>query len=133
MRRGEWLYWQALVGRTLYRVPTSVLVTAGANVGAAVERVGTTRVAEGLRMDGQGCLFITDPAANAVRMRVPDGTKRVMAQDARLRSLHSLADDADGSIYVTASHIQDVAQFHGKGSVQRGKWGLFRIASPHGR
>jgi sugar lactone lactonase YvrE len=129
---GEWLYWQALVGRTLYRVPTNVLVTAGADVGAAVEKVGTTHVADGLWMDRQGYLFLTDPATNAVRMRAPDGTTRVVAQDARLRWPDSLAEGADGSIYVTASHIQDMAQFHEKGSAQRGKWGVFRIAAPHG-
>lgn len=84
-------------------------------------------------MDGRGYLFLTDPAANAVRMRAPDGTTRIVAQDARLRWPDSLAEGADGSIYVTASHIQDMAQFHEKGSTQRGKWGLFRIAAPHGR
>jgi len=129
---GEWLYWQALVGRTLYRVLTNVLVTAGADVEAAVEKVGTTHVADGLWMDRQGYLFLTDPAANAIRMRAPDGTTRVVAQDARLRWPDSLAEGADGSIYVTASHIQDMAQFHEKGSAQRGKWGVFRIAAPHG-
>lgn len=130
--RGEWLYWQALVGRTLYRVPTAALLRPGADVGARVERVATTHVADGLWMDAQGTLFITDPAANAVRMRAPDGTVRVAAQDARLRWPDSLAEGADGSIYVTASHIQDMAQFHEAGSAQRGQWGLFRIAAPRG-
>lgn len=131
--KGEWLYWQALVGRTLYRVPTSAMLRPDADVGAAVEKVGTTNVADGLWMDGQGYLFVTDPAANAVRMRAPDGTMTVVAQDVRLRWPDSLAEGADGSIYVTASHIQDMAQFHEKGSAQRGKWGVFRIAPPHGR
>ncbi len=131
--KGEWLYWQALVGRTLYRVPTSALVTAGADVGARVETVGTTHVADGLWMDERGYLFLTDPAANAVQMRAPDGTTRIVAQDARLRWPDSMAEGADGSIYVTASHIQDMAQFHEKGSTQKGKWGLFRIATPHGQ
>jgi len=131
--QGEWLYWQALVGRTLYRVRTSALLDAGADAGAGMERVATTHVADGLWMDGQGYLFITDPAANGVQMRAPDGTTRMVAQDARLRWPDSLAEGADGSIYVTASHIQDMAQFHEKGSTQRGKWGLFRIAPPHAR
>ena len=72
--KGEWLHWQALVGRTLYRVPTSALLDAGADVGAAVEKLGTTNVADGLWMDGQGYLFVTDPASNAVRMQAPNGT-----------------------------------------------------------
>lgn len=94
--KGEWLYWQALVGRTLYRVPTSALLSPDADVGAAVEKVGITNVADGLWIDGQGYLFVTDPAANAVRMRAPDGTMTVVAQDARLRWPDSMAEGADG-------------------------------------
>ena len=124
---GRWLYWQALVGRTLYRVPTAALLDPAADAGAQVERVATTFVADGLWMNKRGELFITDPAANAVRVRAPDGTMRVVAQDPRLRWPDSLAEGADGSIFVTASHIQDMAQFHEHGSTQRGQWGLFRI------
>jgi sugar lactone lactonase YvrE len=133
---GRYLYWQALVGRTLYRIPTRS-VTSGtmsaADVGASVEKVATTNVADGLWMDEQGYLFITNPANDAVRMRTPDGTTSTVAKDARLRWPDSMAEGADGSIYVTASHIQDMAQFHEKGSTQKGPWGLFRIASPHVR
>ena len=131
-REGRWLYWQALVGRTLYRAPAAALVDPAADAGAQVERVATTFVADGLWMDRRGNLFITDPAANAVRMRAADGAMRVVAQDPRLRWPDSLAEGADGSIYVTASHIQDMAQFHEKGSTQRGQWGLFRIPAPQG-
>ncbi len=133
---GRFVYWQALVGRTLYRVPVAALIDPGLShqkVGAAVERVATTNVADGLWMDEKGFLYITDPGANAVRMRAPDGTMSIIAQDDRLRWPDSLAEGADGSIYVTASHIQDMAQFHEKGSTQRGQWELFRIDPPHGR
>lgn len=127
---GTQLYWQALDGRTLYRVPTSALNDPAADVGKAVQRLGTTMVADGYWMDRKGDLFITDPANDAVRMRTPDGGMRVVARDARLRWPDSLAEGPDGSIYVTASHIQDMAQFHDKGSTQKGPWELFRIAMP---
>ena len=121
------------MGRTLYRVPVSALVRPDADAGAAVERVATTNVADGLWMDEAGYLFITDPAINGVRMRAPNGTTRVVAQDPRLRWPDSLAEGVDGSIYVTASHIQNMAQFHERGSTQKEPWGLFRIPPPHGR
>ena len=133
---GRYLYWQALVGRTLYRIPTASLTSttmSPADVGASVEKVATTNVADGLWMDEQGYLFITDPANNAVRMRAPNGTMSTVAKDVRLRWPDSMAEGADGSIYVTASHIQDMAQFHQKGSTQKSSWGLFRIAPPHAR
>ena len=131
---GQYLYWQALVGRTLYRIPTASLRNSAmspADVAASVEKLATTNVADGLWMDGQGYLFITDPAINGVQMRAPDGTMSVVAQDPRLRWPDSMAEGADGSIYVTASHIPDMAQFHKQGSTQKGSWQLFRIPPPH--
>jgi sugar lactone lactonase YvrE len=108
--RGRFLYWQALLGRTLYRIPTSALNDASmphARLAGAVETVATTNVANGLWMDQQGYLYITDPEQNAVRMGAPDG-----------------------SVYVTALHIQDMARFHEKGSTQQVSWEMFRIATP---
>ena len=130
---GQFVYWQALVGRTLYRVPTAALTGAAspAAVAAKVETLGTTNVADGLWMDEKGYLFITDPADNAVRMRAPDGTLTMVVQDDRLRWPDSMAEGADAAIYVTASHIQDMAQFHATGSTQQGQWQLFRVPSPH--
>ncbi len=130
---GAYVYWQALVGRTLYRVPATALKghLAPSAVAARVEALGTTNVADGYWMDEKGYLFITDPADNAVRMRAPDGTITMVVQDDRLRWPDSMAEGADGSIYVTASHIQDMAMFHDTGSTQKGQWQLFRVASPH--
>jgi sugar lactone lactonase YvrE len=130
---GQFVYWQALVGRTLYRVPTAALngKLSPSAVAAKVETLGTTNVADGFWMDEKGYLFITDPGDNAVRMRAPDGTLTMVTQDDRLRWPDSMAEGADGAIYVTASHIQDMAQFHTTGSTQKGQWQLFRIPSPH--
>ena len=131
--KGKYLYWQALVGLTLYRVPVAALVSGAgpSEVAGRVEKVATTNVADGLWINEQDDLFITDPAQDAVRMRAPDGTMSVVAMDPKLRWPDSMAEGADGSIYVTASHIQDMAQFHEKGSTQKGPWTLFRIAPPH--
>ena len=55
-------------------------------------------------------LFLTSPEDNSVRMW--DGSRsRVVVQDARLRWPDSLAEADDGSIYVTASRIQDMPWF----------------------
>ncbi len=130
---GKYVYWQALSGRTAYRAPIAVLASHTATpqtIAAKVETVGITNVADGYWIDEHDNLYITDPGDNAVRVRKPDGTMLVIAQDTRLRWPDSLAEGADGSIYVTASHIQDMAQFHEKGSTQSGPWQLFRVAKP---
>ena len=111
---GQWVYWQALAGRTLYRAPVAALTDpdlAPARLSGAVERFAQSHVADGLWMTQAGALFITNPAENAVDMRLPNGSVTQVAKDDRLRWPDSMAEGADGSIYVTASHIQDMAQF----------------------
>ena len=84
-------------------------------------------------MNAKRQLFVTDPANNAVKMRSPDGAYTIVATDPRLRWPDSMAEGADGAIYVTASHIQDMAQFHEHGSTQQGQWELFSFMPPAAR
>lgn len=119
--QGQYVYWQALTGKTLYRVPTEALHNPQLPTGQlekAVEKLGTTCVADGYWMDEKGRLFITSPEDNAVKLRQQDGSLKVVVQDKRLRWPDSMAEGADGTLYVTASHIQDMAMWHEHGSTQ---------------
>ncbi len=131
--KGEFLYWQALDGKTLYRIPTSAMTaaTSPAKTKAAVQKVAETHVADGLWMDKAGYLFITNPGNNSVDMRAPDGKTTTVAKDPRLVWPDSMAEGADGSIYVTASHIPEMAEYHEHGSTRTGPTTLWRIAKPH--
>ena len=123
------------MGTKLYRLPVALLTDAAvppARLAAAVETFAPSHVADGLWMDEAGYLFITDPTSNSVEMRAPGGQVTTVARDDRLRWPDSMAEAADGSILVTASHIQDMAMFHEHGSTQQGPWELFRIEQPHG-
>lgn len=130
---GEWLYWQALTGRTLYRVPAKALQDPSMPPGrlaAAAERVGTTGVADGLWMDKRGRLFVTSPEDDSLKLRAPDGAMATLVQDKRLRWPDSLAEGPDGAIYVTSSRIQDMAQWHEKGSTRDGPYALWKLQPP---
>ena len=128
--KGEYVYWQALAGKTLYRISTKALTSpdmADGQVAAAVEKLGTTCVADGYWMDGQGRLFITSPEDNSVKLRQPDGSLKVVAQDRRLRWPDSMAEGPDAAFYVTASHIQDMAMWHEHGSTRNMPYMLFKF------
>ena len=108
---GQYLYYQALTGRTLYRVATAALrdATLSADaLGARVERVGTTNVADGLWMTPDGRLYVSAPEENTVKVREADGRMTPVVRDARLRWPDTFSQGPDGAIYVTASHIQDM-------------------------
>jgi sugar lactone lactonase YvrE len=116
---GKYLYWQAIKGEDLYRIPTSVLCDAGMrgeDVSAQVEPFGKNGVADGLLIaGGTNHLYITAVEESAIKMRDldegPKGKPRVVAQDKRLRWPDTFTQGPDGTIYVTSSHIQDSSMF----------------------
>ena len=118
---GGTLVWQALTGRTLYQVPTEALRESGLasrELEARVERLGPSVVADGLLIDRRGQLFITAPEESAVKRREPDGRLVNVVQYETLRWPDTLAEGPDGTIFVTASHIQDSAWFRPDASPQ---------------
>lgn len=127
---GQYLYWQALTGRTLYRIPTAALTDASLPptvLAAAVEKVGTTGVADGLWMDRAGLLYVTSPEDKSLKVRRPDGRMETLVQDPRLRWPDTLAEGPDGRIYMTSSQIPDMARYHEKGAALREPYALWRL------
>lgn len=105
---GKTLFWQALRGKTLYRAPTAALIAGTAKPTA----VGDNGPADGLWIARDGRMYISSIADNAVKVRnLATGKLSTVVQDPGLRWPDSFAEGADGTIYVTASHIQDSAMF----------------------
>ncbi len=115
---GEALYWQALTGRILYRVPTMLLDHPPTRAGAlerSVEAVGVNGVADGLWIDRKNRMYVTAPEYDGIALRRDLNHRYANAvpyiQDDRLRWPDSMAEGPDGTLYVTASHIQDSPWF----------------------
>ena len=93
-----------------------------------MDRLGTTGVSDGYWIDRKDRLWLTSPSDNSVKLRRPDGTLQIVVQDPRLRWPDSMAEGANGTLFVTASHIQDMALFTGK--PRTGQTALFRFSPP---
>nr|WP_314629508.1 L-dopachrome tautomerase-related protein [uncultured Noviherbaspirillum sp.] len=110
---GKYLYWQAIKGRTLYRIATSTLADAtlpAESLEGKVERVGENGPADGLLFDKQGRMYISAVEENAVKVREGDRVS-VLLQDSRLRWPDTFALGPDGAVYVTSSRIMDMNWF----------------------
>ncbi|MGF6639334.1 L-dopachrome tautomerase-related protein [Paraburkholderia sp. MM6662-R1] len=112
-RDGLYVYWQAVKGKTLYRVPTEALrdtTLATDEVGNRVEKVLEHRPADGLHIDRTGRLLITAVEEHAVK--VWDGaTLTTLLHEPGLRWPDTFAEGPDGTIYLTDSRIPEMNWF----------------------
>ncbi len=109
---GGTLYYQALTGETLYAIPTAKLAkgVAEAERATAVQTVAKTHVADGLWMSQAGALYLTSPSDFSIK-RLTGSTTQTVLTDRRLRWPDTFSEGPDGTMYVTASHIQDTCWF----------------------
>ncbi|MGB9107573.1 MAG: L-dopachrome tautomerase-related protein [Telluria sp.] len=116
---GKYLYWQAIKGDTLYRIPADALTGAGLkgdDVSSQVEEYGINGVNDGLLIArGTDDMYLSSVQDNAIKVRNladgPQAKAKTVVQDERLRWPDTFSQGPDGAIYVTTSHIQDSAFF----------------------
>lgn len=127
---GEWLYYHALTGRTLYRLPTQVLRDRDAapeTVAAAVESLGQDVVCDGMVMDVNGNLYLTALEDNAITMRRADGELTTLATSPELRWPDTLSIGPDGWLYVSVSQIHLMPGFNGGEDRVTEPWAVWRV------
>ena len=113
--KGEYLYWQPLTGKTLYRAPTAALNDVGLSDDAMskkVETVGGSEPNDGLWTDSASTLFFTAVQENAIKVQKANGPRMTLVTDPRLRWPDTFAQGPDGALYVTNSGISDSPRFN---------------------
>jgi sugar lactone lactonase YvrE len=104
------LYYHALTGYTLYRVPSEALETNlrdETKIVKQVEKLGVTPAPDGMMFDKNGNLFMADLERNAISYRTPDGDMKILIQDERIKWADTFAIDNDNNLIFTDSLLQD--------------------------
>jgi sugar lactone lactonase YvrE len=127
---GRWLYYKALTGRTLYRVPVDDLeasVRSDVDLGNRVERLGQVPASDGLTFH-EGRIYLTAIEDNAVvRFDPASRTSELIVRDQRLHWPDSFAFGADGTLYVTTSQIHLTPRFNRGETRVRDPYRVFRM------
>ncbi|MGC4067941.1 MAG: L-dopachrome tautomerase-related protein [Polyangiaceae bacterium] len=103
------LYFQALTGNVLYRVPVKALTDAklgAAELSARVERVANSAPVDGIETGPDGTLYLTGLESYSIRRLKADGQIEEWLRDGRLVWPDSIAFSKEGTLYVTTSQIQ---------------------------
>jgi sugar lactone lactonase YvrE len=109
--RGEWLYYGPFSGDTLYRIRTRDLnegSLAAEALAAKVETFAPKTISDGLSIDAEDTIYVSDPEHSAVLALGQDRRLRTLLKDARLRWPDGFSFGPDGWLYFTCSSLQHV-------------------------
>ncbi|MDQ2710742.1 MAG: major royal jelly family protein [Acidobacteriota bacterium] len=127
---GEYVYYKPVTAKTLYRVKTETLRDPNASpesATSAVEKVATTFPTDGLWMDKNRNLYLSDVEHNAVTVFTPDGKLQRIATDNRLQWPDTFSEGPDGAIFISASHINDSPTYNQGKSTRTQPYMVFKF------
>lgn len=125
----EWVYYGAVSGTGLYRLPAAMLADPEVDenaLAAAIVPYGEKSPSDGIVVDGEGRVFVTDIVASAVGVATAEGY-RILVQDERLSWPDGFALGHDGALYVTQNDLHLHPAFNRGEEGGTPPYGLFRI------
>ncbi len=129
----EYVYYKALVGWMLYRVPISALLDESISpeaLGNHVERVAVTQTTDGLEFDAQGNLYMTALEENAIKVLRPDGRFEVFATAPEFLWPDTITMSRDGDLIFSTSQFHLMPAFNGGIDKRTPPYNIFRLKLP---
>lgn len=109
--RNEWLYFAPVTNLHLYRARTADLLNAelsSAELAGRVETFAPKTMSDGLAVDLEGNIYVSDPENSAIHVLRPDQTLETLVKDNRLRWPDGFSWGPDGWLYVTCSALHQI-------------------------
>jgi sugar lactone lactonase YvrE len=106
----RWLYYAAMSHDTLYRVPTADLgnpALSGEALAARVEAVGKKPLSDGLGIDAEDNVLVTDVEHGAIVRVARSGAPATLVKTPRIRWADGMTFGPDGWLYIADSDIPD--------------------------
>ena len=110
-RDGRWLYYGPMAHESMFRVRTKDLNDRSLTpqeLGQKVEIFGPKPLSDGLSMDLENNIYITDVEHGAILKLGPDKNLKTLIKDSRLRWPDGLSFGPENWLYVSDSALQDV-------------------------
>ncbi|WP_218033507.1 SMP-30/gluconolactonase/LRE family protein [Adhaeribacter aerolatus] len=124
-RDKKYLYYHALTGYTLYRVPTEALNDETLDdkaLAEQVENLGKTTAPDGMIFDRLGNLYLGDLENNAIMCRLPEGELKTFVQGPQIKWPDTFTIDEQENFYFTTSRIHEM-----EGDISQLDFNIFKV------
>jgi sugar lactone lactonase YvrE len=122
---GNDLYYQPIAATTLYRVKTGALRDPDGKPKA--EKYASTFPLDGIWMDSKQNIYLSNVQAEGVSRLTPDKKIQMLVTDPRLQWPDTFSQGPDGSIYITASHINESPTYNQGKSTRTTPYAVFKF------
>jgi sugar lactone lactonase YvrE len=109
--KGEWLYYAPVSDDRMYRIATRDLLDGSLDdtaLGEKVEVWGRKSLSDGISLDVEGNVYLSDMEHSAILQLRPDHELATLVKDERLRWPDGMSFGPDGWLYVTCSALHQV-------------------------
>ena len=109
--RGDWLYFAPVTNNHMYRIRAQDLLDTALSAEALalrVENFALKTMSDGITMDTQDNIYISDPEHSAIVLLDPQRRLRTLVKDPKLRWPDGFSFGPDGWLYVTCSALHQV-------------------------
>lgn len=103
----EWVYYGGVNGMNVWRIRAEHLASdlSDEEMSSRVELYGPKASSDGIKVDGEGKVYITDVVNSAIGVTTPDNYEIVAQDDVLLSWVDGLAIGPDGAVYGTQNHL----------------------------
>ncbi|APX18015.1 hypothetical protein BWR17_19180 (plasmid) [Phaeobacter inhibens] len=122
----EWVYFGAMHGHTLYRVP-AVAFDEGGDVAGQIMAYGPKPYSDGITVDGSGNVYVNDIEAHAIGVTTSDDYKIIANLPEGQSWPDGISFGGDGFVYATLNQLERSAALNGGTETGTGKFDLIRV------
>lgn len=127
---GNTLYYQALMGRTMYRIGTEFLrdsTLSPAKLAAHVEKLATPGASDGYGRDAAGNLYTSGIENNSIHRVTATGKVETIAQGPEISWPDTFGYGPNNTLYFTTSQIQTQDKYNKGQSTRTQPYGLWKL------
>jgi sugar lactone lactonase YvrE len=127
---GRFIYYKALTGSTLYRIPVAALIDESLTpeeLGDLVEKVAETEPTGGIEFDRYGNLYMTAVEEDAIKVLRPDGRFAFFARATNFTWPDTITVGGGGYLIFTASQLHLLPAHNGGVDKRKPPYNIFRL------